>query len=126
MFEERPYILLVGFLRALKRISTLQVVAVVTVEVRKRMLPCKATLVHAVVNLVVSPLVRRLDLVLQILGKEIDFPIFLGDDIVEFGIEHADDLARFVVDDRLLLHVVQHRHSKPSFVLRVDLEVNIP
>lgn len=51
----------------------------------------KARFVDAVVDVVVCPVVGTFDLGLKMFGEKIDVFIFFGDDVVEFGIEVADD-----------------------------------
>ena len=82
-------------------------------------------LVDAVVDVVVGPFVRRVDLLLQRLGVQIHVLVFLGQEAIEFGIEHADDLTGLVADDFALLDVVEGRDGEAAFVFGVDLEINV-
>jgi len=66
-----------------------------------RVVRCKPGLVYTIVDVAVRPLIALIDLFPQLLGKEIDFLVFLGEEVVEFGVEHADDLARPGVSERL-------------------------
>lgn len=85
----------------------------------------KTRLVHAVVDIVIHPPVRTFDVLLQILGEQIHLSILLRQYVVELGIEHADDLAAFVVDDLALLLVVERRHREAPLVFRVRFEVDL-
>lgn len=49
--------------------------------------------VDAVIDVVVGPFVDGFDFLLEVFWKEVDFLIFFGEDVVEFGVEHADDIA---------------------------------
>ena len=53
----------------------------------------KTGFVDAIVDIVVSPFIGGLDFLLEMFGEEVDFLIFLREDIIEFGVEHADDFA---------------------------------
>ena len=85
----------------------------------------KAGFVDAVVDVVVGPGVGVVDFLLQGRGVEVDLAVLFGQEVVEFGVEHADDLAGFVVDDGFQLGVVEGGHGEAAFVLRVDLEVDV-
>lgn len=50
-------------------------------------------LVDTVVDVVVGPVVDPFDLVLHMLGKQVDLLVLLRQYIVEFGVEHANDIA---------------------------------
>ena len=82
-------------------------------------------LVHAIVDIVVRPLIRLLDLRLQVFRQEIDFLVLLGQQVVEFSVEHADDLAGLVADDRVLLGIVERRDREAAFVVLVHVEVDV-
>ena len=47
--------------------------------------------VDAVVYVVVGPVVCSFDFGLEVLGKEVYFFVFLGEHVVKFCVEHADD-----------------------------------
>ena len=66
----------------------------------------KSTFIDTVVHIVVDPGVVFVDLGLQILGEQLHSGILLRQQFVERGVEHADDLGRFVVDDFIRLFVV--------------------
>ena len=57
----------------------------------------EAGFVDAVVDVVVGPFVRGFDFCLKMGGKEVDFGVLHRQDVVEFGVEHADDLAGLCV-----------------------------
>ena len=59
------------------------------------------------------------------LRKEVDLLVLLRQNVVEFGVEHANDLAGLVAHNLLLLDVVECRYRKATFVLRVNREVNV-
>ena len=91
---------------------------------------CEASLVHAVVNRVVDPLVHLINLPSQPLRIKpapglLLFAQMLGQQGVEFGIEHADDLAALVVHNRLRLLVPQRGHGEAPFVPRIGLLVQL-
>lgn len=65
----------------------------------------KPTLVHPIVDRVVDPLVLLLDLGLEVRREEVDFGELVGEERVELGVEEAEDLGGFVVDDRVGLLV---------------------
>ena len=88
-------------------------------------LRCEAGFVDAVIDVVVSPVVGFVNLLLQVLRVEVDFAVLFGQEVVEFGVEHADDLARFVTDDGLLLLVVEGWHGEAALVVWVYLEVDV-
>ena len=50
----------------------------------------EAGLVDAVVDVVVGPVVRLFDGALMLVGEEHDVAVFLGQQVVESGVEHAD------------------------------------
>ena len=86
---------------------------------------CEARFVDPVVYIIIGPCVSLIDLLLQTLRKKIHILILGGQGIIELGVEHADDLARFVADDLTLLDVVKSRHGETSLVLRVDFEIDL-
>lgn len=51
--------------------------------------------------------------------------MLIWEDVVEFCIEHANDLARFIADDLVLLDVVERRDRETSCVVRIDIEVYV-
>lgn len=85
----------------------------------------EAGLVDAVVDVVVRPCVRLFYLFLQVFGEEHDVAVLLREEVVEFGVEHADDFRAFVGDDRLVLFVVKRGHGEAARVVRVHTEVNV-
>ena len=52
----------------------------------------EAGFVDAVVDVVVGPFIRSFDLLPVLFWKEVYVLVLLGDDVVELGVEHADDL----------------------------------
>ena len=85
----------------------------------------EAGFVDAVVDVIVSPIIRAFDFALEFLGKQIDRLVPLGKQVVEFSVEHADDLAGFVADDLVLLDVVEGGDGEAAGVFGVDTEVNV-
>lgn len=76
----------------------------------------KARLVHAVVDRFIHPSIHLVNLRAQRFGIQpaaglIDLAPFGRQQRVESGVEHADDLAALVVDNRLLLLVPQTWHG---------------
>ena len=82
-------------------------------------------LVDAVVDVVVGPFVGLVDCLAQVVGQEGHVLVFVGEQVVEFGVEHADYLAGFVADDPALLDVVQRRYREAPFVFRVHFEIDV-
>ena len=62
---------------------------------------------------IVHPRVDRVDLLAVLFGVDIDGGLFGGEQVVEGGIEDADDFGAFVVDDRLRLLVPENRDGEP-------------
>jgi len=97
-FEKGVDILFVGCLRAGAR----YVSGVLGGGKRRwRVVPCKPGLVYTIVDVAVRLFIALIDLFPQLLGKEIDFLVFLGKEVIEFGVEHADDLTRLRRSERL-------------------------
>ena len=84
-----------------------------------------AAFVDAIVDVAVSPFVCLLDLGPQVLWQKIDGCVLLGEKIIEFCVQHADDLAGFVVDNLMGLGVVKDWNREPARVFRVDGEVKL-
>ena len=57
----------------------------------------EAGFVDAVVDVVVGPFVGFFDLGLEILGEEVQVCVLGRDEVVETGVEHAEDFGGFVV-----------------------------
>lgn len=98
--EEDVDVLLVGFLRA-----------------------GETSLVDAVVDVVVHPLVELIDVFLQRVRQESTSWMalllkLLWQNIVKLSVEHAYDLRAFVVDNRLVLLVPQSGHQDSTFIPR--------
>ena len=90
----------------------------------------KADLVDAVVDRVVNPLVHLVNLLTQVFGTEAAAGLgrlaqVLGQQVVEFGVEHADDLAALVVDDRLGLLIPERRDREAADVVWVGFAVQV-
>lgn len=86
----------------------------------------ESALVHAVVDIVVDPLVHGLDFRLQRGREEIDRGELLRELVVESGVEHAYYLAALVADDLVRFLVVQRRHREAPTVVRVLFEIDVP
>lgn len=86
----------------------------------------EAGLVHAVVDVVVDPVVHLFDVFLQVFGVKVNVLVLLGELVVEGGVEHADDFAAFVADDLAGFLVVESGHGEASAVVGVLLEVDVP
>lgn len=61
----------------------------------------EAGFVDAVVDVVVGPVVGCFNFRLEVLREKVDLFVLLGNNVVEFGVKHADDLAGLDVDARL-------------------------
>jgi hypothetical protein len=85
----------------------------------------KARFVDTIVDVVVSPLVSFLDLGLQVLGEENHVLVLVFEQMVEFGVKHANDLARLVADDGVLLGVIKRRNRESTFVVLVHVKVDV-
>lgn len=85
----------------------------------------KARLVDTVVDVIVSPLVRLLDLRLQVLREKNHVLVLVVQQVVEFSVEHANDLAGLVAHDGLLLGIVKSRHREPTLIVFVHVKVDI-
>ena len=62
---------------------------------------------------IVHPRVYRVDLLAVLLGVDIDGRLFGGKQVVECGVEDADDFRAFVVDNRVRLLVPENRDGEP-------------
>jgi len=80
---------------------------------------------RTIVDIIVSPLIRLLNLLLQLLWKEFYLGILLRQNLVKTMIEHSDDLGGLVVHNTLLLLVVQSRHREAATIVLVVLEVDL-
>jgi len=85
----------------------------------------EAGLVHAVVDVVVGPVVGGVDFLLEILGQQVDVAVLRGQQVVELRVHHADDLGGFVADDGFFLLVPERGHCEAAAVVLVDLEVEL-
>ena len=102
--------------------------------------------VDAIVDVIVGPVVGCFNFGLEILGEKVNLFVFLGNDVVEFGVKHADDLAGLDVDERLaesmcelcsfssayliahnlvLFDVVESRHCEAAFIVGADIEIDV-
>lgn len=88
-----------------------------------RLRSSKARLVYAIIEHVVDPLVGVVYLRAMLGGVEVKGGIF--GKLVKLGIEHADNLGAFVVDDRLVLGVPQDGHGEAGCVLGISADVEI-
>lgn len=85
----------------------------------------KATLVHPIVDLGIHPRMEVIDLRLQILGVECEFPLVFRQELIKGEIQVTDDFGRLVVYDRFQLVVPNHRHGAAQTVLWVRFKVEI-
>lgn len=69
---------------------------------------------------VVHPLVDRVNLLAVLLGVDIDGRFLGGKQVVEGGVEDANDFRAFVVDDRLRFLVPENRDSESGRQGRVS------
>ena len=82
----------------------------------------KTGLVNAVINVVVNPAVQLIDFVSQLNRIVIPGARAMG---VEGGVEHADDLRRFIADNRLVFLVPQNRYGDAPGVVRVGAQIKL-
>lgn len=85
----------------------------------------KSRLVHSVIDIVVDPIIHRLNLFLQVLREQDYVLIFLIDDVVKSRVHHPDDLCRLVADNLVRLLVVQRGHREAALVVWVLLKVDV-
>lgn len=85
----------------------------------------EARLVDAVVDVIIGPVISLLDVLLQIVREENHVFVFLGEEIVKLGVEHADDFRGLIADDRLVLLIVKGRDGEAALVFWVSGEVDI-
>lgn len=87
-----------------------------------------AAFVNPIVDRIVGPNVGLVNLRAQFWWIQIDLggTILFGKQIVEFGIEHSDDLTALVADGCFRLLVPQQWDSKAARVVRDGGEVDIP
>ena len=91
----------------------------------RRFVRCKAGLVDAVIYVIIGPFVRLVDLCPQILRIQVHVLVLFRKEVIEFCVEHADDLAGFIADNLILLDIIQSRDGKAAFVFRVDFKVDV-
>lgn len=84
-----------------------------------------AAFVDAVVDVVVGPLVCFFDLCAEGFREEIHGCVGGGEEGVEFGVHHADDLAGFIVDDLVRAGVVEDGDGVAACVVGGDGLVEI-
>ena len=85
----------------------------------------EAGLVDAVVDFVVGPLVRLIDLGLEVGGQEVEGGVLFGQEAVKLVVEHADYLTGLVVDYGAGLGVVQSWDGEATLIIGLDREVNV-
>ena len=62
---------------------------------------------------------------MEVLGEEDDVFVLLVDEVVECGVEHADDFGGFVGDDGFVLFVVECGDGEAAGVVGVDGEIDV-
>ena len=78
------------------------------------------------VDRIIHPLVHPIDLRAQLRRIQVELRLGrLGHERAELRVEHADDLRRLVVHDRVLLLVPQHGHREAPRVARVCAQVKV-
>lgn len=87
-------------------------------------------LVYPVVDRVVDPFVHGVDFTAEMSRVEapagsVRFVERGREEVVEFAVEHADDLGGFVVHDRFRLFVPEDGHRVSTSVVRVGFEVEL-
>lgn len=90
----------------------------------------EACLIHAVINRMIHPVIHFINLLAQMLRIEaaaelVRLAQVLRQQMVEFRIEHADDLTALIVDDRLGLLIPESRDCEATDVVRVRLAVEV-
>lgn len=85
-------------------------------------------LIHAVIDVVVRPRVHRLDSVAEVSGEQVELRRLVAgvvQQVVELGVEHADDLGGFVGDDGRGRLVPERGHGEASVVVGRDGVVEV-
>ena len=85
----------------------------------------EAGFVDAVVDVVVSPVVDSFDRLPHVRGEEVEFGVLFGQKVIEFVVEHPDDVGRFVGHDGLGLLVVKSGDSEATAVVGIDVKVDL-
>ena len=85
----------------------------------------EAGFVDAVVDVIVCPIVYSFDVFLQVGGEKVEFGVLFRENVVEFVIEHADDVGRFIRHDGFGLLVIECGYRETTAVVWVDVEVDI-
>lgn len=108
----------------------------------------KAGFVNAIVDVVIGPVISSLDLGLQVGGEEIQILVLGFEKVIKLqnhvslhsssntsltpgkgtnlSIKHPNNFTTLITDNLPLLHIIKRRHRKPSLILRIDLEIDIP
>lgn len=81
--------------------------------------------IHPVIDIIIRPLIRLLNLLLQILREQVDRAILLINDIIELGVEHSDDLGGLVGDDGVLFFVPEGGDGEATGVVFVCGKVEV-
>jgi len=84
------------------------------------------TLINSVIDIIIRPLVSLFNLPLQFLRQKVQFLVFAFEQMVEFMIEHADDLTALIAYDFLLFFVVEGGNCEAAGVVGVAFEVYVP
>lgn len=91
-----------------------------------RLLGCgKARFVDSVIDEIVHPAIRLLNLGAEVLREKYHVLILLGKDIIELAVEHADDIRRLVAHNLVLDSVVECWYREASGIVGVHLEVDL-
>jgi len=77
------------------------------------------------VDPIIDPLVHPVDLCAQRRGIEVELGLIVRDERVELRVEHADDLRRLVVHDRVALLVPEHGHREAARVGRLRAQIEV-
>ena len=84
-----------------------------------------ADILDAVVDVVVGPSIVLVDFTSKVRRIQIHGCILFWKERIECSVQHADDLAAFIVHDRAGFLVPQHGHSVAARVIWVVLEVEL-
>lgn len=78
-----------------------------------------------IVDVVVCPFIGLFNLLLQILWEELDLLVLLWQQLVEFMVEHADDLTGLIADNGLLLLVPESWDGEACRVVFIRSEIDV-
>jgi hypothetical protein len=85
----------------------------------------KTTLVYAIVDLIIDPLVYPINLLAMLRRIKVKLRFIFRDDRIELRVKHADNLGRLVIDNRMLFLIPDYRDRESARIVRVCAEVEV-